>query len=49
MNKRKRFTKDVKKKALQALDMLALALANEGHHWSPKERRAYERAVKALA
>lgn len=48
MNKRKKFNKQMRTIALQALDALALALANKGHVWSAKERRSYERAVRAL-
>lgn len=47
-HKRKRFTKASKQAALRALDMLALALVNEHHVWTPQERRAYERAMRAL-
>lgn len=48
MNKRYRFNKAARMAALKALDMLALALANEGYVWGPKERRAYEQAIRAL-
>ena len=33
---------------LAALDTLALALADEGHTWTNRQRRAYERAVRTL-
>lgn len=49
MNKRKRFNKAARVAALAALDMLALALANNQHAWTTKERRAYEKAVRVLA
>lgn len=48
-NKRKRFAKAQRETALKALDMLALALAEKRHIWTMRERRAYERAVRALA
>jgi len=31
-----------------ALDILALALANEGHYWTQEERSAYEKAIKSI-
>ena len=33
---------------LDALDRLALALADHEHDWTADERRAYERAVSGL-
>ena len=32
-----------------ALDILALALANKRHVWTSEERRAYEAAARVLA
>ncbi|HEU4345781.1 MAG TPA: hypothetical protein VFU31_29885 [Candidatus Binatia bacterium] len=32
----------------KALDVLALALADENHHWSDEERLAYEQAIALL-
>jgi hypothetical protein len=38
----------MRKIVLAALDALGLALAAHGHVWTAQERRAYERAVRAL-
>ena len=32
-----------------ALDRLALVLADQHHHWTQAERRAYETAVRLLS
>ena len=37
-----------RKELTLALDLLAVALADHNHTWSLKERRAYQRAVRAL-
>ena len=37
-----------KKEALETIDMLAVALANENHTWEDQERISYERSVKIL-
>lgn len=34
--------------AIEALDTLALALANHGHQWKDKERELYEKAIAFL-
>lgn len=34
--------------ALEALDVLGLALANKGHAWTTRERQLYENAVAYL-
>lgn len=32
----------------EALDLLGVALVGHGHTWSPEERTAYDRAVRAI-
>lgn len=42
-------SKHAKTAILDALDRLALALANKRHQWTQAERRAYEMAVRLLS
>lgn len=46
--KKIQITKEEAKTVSEALDTLALVLADYNHQWTPKERRAYERAVKVM-
>jgi len=38
-----------KQTAKAALDALALALTELGHTWTPRQRQAYERAIRLLS
>jgi hypothetical protein len=38
----------VRNRLIDALDGLALALANKHHHWTNKERKDYETAIHLL-
>ncbi len=39
---------DKEQTVIKTLDILALALANQGHQWTEEERRLYERAIALL-
>jgi len=41
-------TNKIKTIIKNALDLLAVALTSYNHVWTSEERRAYERAIKAL-